>query len=314
MQIGGHEIQTELGRGAMGVVYLARDVQLARLVAIKTIQLDAGMAEENQQELRVRFFREARAAAGLVHPHIITIHQVGEDSGQPYIVMEYVDGISMEQAFRPGSGWTIGMLVEGLRQAAAALDYAHGRGLVHRDVKPANILISPTAGFKIADFGIVKILDEVALTQTGSTMGTPSYTSPEQLRGERVSGRSDQFSLAVAAYRALTGRMPFQGATLATLFFQISQVEAEDVSRLNPALGPDVDRVIRKAMGKAQEQRFASCVEFMDALRRALNVSAEAASEPKAKAKPEPPKTEPLIPPRVSEERFRDPKWAVAFF
>lgn len=317
MQIGGHEIERELGRGAMGVVYLARDLQLARQVAIKTIQVDRGMAEEHRQAMRVRFFREARAAAGLVHPNIITIHQIGEDSGQPYIVMEYIDGISMDQAIRPGSGWSVRLLLDGLRQVAGALDYAHSRGLVHRDVKPANILIGPMAGFKVADFGIVKILDEEAMTQTGATMGTPSYTSPEQLRGETVSGRSDQFALAVMAYRVLTGRMPFEAASLATLFFQIAQEEPEDVSRLNPALGPQVDFTIRKAMAKAPEQRFASCVEFIDVLRAALNASTGVAGETRLEPQPqktEPSKTGPPVPPRISEEGFRDPKWAVAFF
>src|SRR5437660_291804 len=137
-------------------------------------------------------------------------------------------------------------------------------------------------------------------------MGTPGYTSPEQLRGEKISGRSDQFGLAVMTYRALTGKMPFQAASLATLFFQIAQMEAEDICRLNPSLVPQADLVVRKAMAKLPDQRFTTCVEFIDALRTALNVSAQTTAEP--------PKTEPPPPPLISEERFRSPKWAVAFF
>jgi serine/threonine protein kinase len=270
MKFYNYVVERELGRGAMGVVYLAHDEQLGRRVAIKTLQVGNGFSEAEQASLRERLYREAKAAARLTHPHIITIFQIGEEGGTPFIAMEFVDGMTLEAALQPGSGMGGPALLRGLRQAAEALDYAHRNGLVHRDVKPANILISRDGVFKVADFGIVKVMDDAARTETAGTMGTPSYLSPEQVRGERVSGLTDQYALAVTAYRLIAGRLPFQGASVAAMFYQILQAEPEDVRVFHPELPGGVNAVLRRGMAKRPEERYPSCEKFIDALQNAL--------------------------------------------
>ncbi|MGA9393558.1 MAG: serine/threonine-protein kinase, partial [Candidatus Sulfotelmatobacter sp.] len=205
-RFGRYEIVGELGRGAMGIVYKARDPKINRVVAVKTFSL-AGQPPEDEQDYRARFFREAEAAGRLSHPGIVTIFDVGEEpkTQTPYIVMEFVSGWSLDKLLlQDDRKLRLDVALQLAHELAEALDYAHGEGVVHRDLKPANILITEDRRAKIADFGIAKI-NLANHTLAGRALGTPAYMSPEQLNGEEVDGRSDLFSLGVVLYTALTG-------------------------------------------------------------------------------------------------------------
>jgi eukaryotic-like serine/threonine-protein kinase len=222
--VGRYEIDAELGRGAMGVVYRARDPRIDRTVAIKTVSL-LGLEPDAEQEYRERFVVEARAAGRLSHPRIVTIFDVAEDPHTltPYIVMEYVSGRSLEEVLCPENGTLpLDTALQVTQELAEALDYAHAQGIVHRDIKPSNIILAEDGHPKIADFGIAK-LNAVDLPQTGRTLGTPAYMSPEQLKGDPVDGRSDLFSLGVVLYQLLTRHRPFQGNSSQYHFVQGTQ-------------------------------------------------------------------------------------------
>ena len=219
---GRYEVLKEIGRGAMGVVYQARDPKINRLVAIKTISL-AGHSPEEQLEYRERFLREAEAAGRLSHPGIVTIFDVGEETETraPYIVMEFVGGESLDKLLSRGDHkLPVPKALQLAVELAAALDCAHGEGVVHRDLKPANILLTEDGHAKIADFGVAK-LNLSNQTLAGRALGTPAYMSPEQLNGEAVDGRSDLFSLGVILYTVLTGHRPFQGNSALTVSFKV---------------------------------------------------------------------------------------------
>src|SRR5437870_3072504 len=198
-RIGRYKIVREMGRGAMGVVYHAIDPSIGRPVAIKTIQLGGNRKPEEQERLRERLFREARSAGMLSHPGIVTIYDVAQEGDLAYIAMEYVDGPTLDQVLSGPEPLSPEMMFNVLGQTAVSLDYAHQKGIVHRDIKPANIMIAADNTVKIADFGIAKITAAEQFTMTGSIVGTPHYMSPEQVQGQSVDGRSDQFSLAVIA-------------------------------------------------------------------------------------------------------------------
>src|SRR5580765_2011778 len=220
--VGRYEIDAELGRGAMGVVYRARDPRIDRTVAIKMVSL-LGLEPHAEQQYRERFIVEARAAGRLSHPRIVTIHDVAEDpfTLTPYIVMEYVSGPSLEEVLRTENGaLPLDTALQVTQELAEALDYAHAQGIVHRDVKPSNIIVATDGHPKIADFGIAK-LNASDLPQTGRTLGTPAYMAPEQLRGDPVDGRSDLFSLGIILYQLLTGHRPFQGNSTHTIAFNV---------------------------------------------------------------------------------------------
>jgi serine/threonine-protein kinase len=221
-RIGRYKIVRELGRGAMGVVYHAIDPNIGRPVAIKTIQLGGTRTPEEQDRLRERLFREARSAGILSHPGIVTIYDVEQEGDLAYIAMEYVDGPTLDQLLSEQAAVEPEVMFSILAQTAVALDYAHQKGIVHRDIKPANIMIAgPNSGspgtVKITDFGIAKITASEQFTMTGAIVGTPHYMSPEQVQGQPVDGRSDQFSLAVIAYEMLTGEKPYTGEHLTTV-------------------------------------------------------------------------------------------------
>src|SRR5437588_6042693 len=202
-RIGRYKIVRELGRGAMGVVYHAIDPNIGRPVAIKTIQLSQGRKPEEMERMRERLFREARSAGMLSHPGIVTIYDVEQQGDLAYIAMEYVDGPTLDQMLSATPLISAERMFSILGQTAVALDYAHGKSIVHRDIKPANIMIARDGTAKITDFGIAKITTSEQFTMTGSIVGTPHYMSPEQVQGQPVDGRSDQFSLAVITYEAL---------------------------------------------------------------------------------------------------------------
>ena len=267
--IGRYEIVTELGRGAMGVVYSALDPLIGRRVAIKTIRLDTMEAAENREELTRRLFREAQSAGVLSHPGIITIHDVGEQGNEAFIVMEYVDGRNLEDVLASGVPQHSSTLLSILRQSAAALDYAHGKGIIHRDIKPANIMLCHDGVTKIADFGVAKLAASSSMTQAGLVLGTPSYMSPEQAQGQAVDGRSDQFSLAVVAYRMLTRELPFQGATLTAI---LTKILLEEPQYNSSGLHPYLQIIFRQALAKNPQFRFPNCTDFVRDLESAYSL------------------------------------------
>jgi serine/threonine protein kinase len=255
-QLGRYEILEVLGRGAMGTVYRARDPKIDRIVAIKTITL-SGITPQEKDEYRQRFLREAQAAGKLSHPNVVTVYDVGEEeSGRgPYILMEYVEGRTLESLIGDAAGNPIQARLELVRQVAEALDYAHSQGVVHRDIKPANILVTPQGRAKVADFGIAK-LAVTQLTMPGESPGTPSYMSPEQVTGASVDGRSDLFSLGIILYWILAGEKPFTGENAPAVTFKIAYQDPVPPTQLNPSLDARFDQVLARALAKDPAHRY----------------------------------------------------------
>jgi serine/threonine protein kinase len=263
-RFGRYEILTELGRGAMGVVYKARDPKINRFVAVKTISL-AGQPAEEELEYRERFFREAEAAGRLSHPGIVTIFDVGEEpeTRAPYIVMEFVGGQSLDKLLSRGDHkLPVDAALQLTLELAEALDCAHAQSVVHRDLKPANILLTEDGHAKIADFGVAK-LNLANQTLGGRVLGTPAYMSPEQLNGEAVDGRSDLFSLGVILYTVLTGYKPFQGNSALTVSFKVVNRDPIPATLLDTELPPGLDYIIARAMAKDPAERYQSGMEMV---------------------------------------------------
>ena len=261
-QLGRYEILDELGSGSMGTVFRGRDPIIDREVAVKTIRLQ-GFAKGETEGFRERFFREAQAAGKLSHPGIVTIHDVGEDESTrtPYIVMEFIAGQTLDSLIREAAAPLPPEKALGIvKQIAEALDYAHSAGIVHRDIKPANIIVTPADRPIITDFGVAR-LRKSQVTVQGEMIGTPAFMSPEQVRGERVDGRADLFSLGVILYWMLTLERPFTGE-LADLMFQIVSRDPAPPSSLNSALRPDFDAVVARALAKPRESRYQTGDEF----------------------------------------------------
>src|SRR5271166_2482584 len=262
-RFGRYEILGELGRGAMGVVYKARDPKINRVVAVKTFSL-AGQPPEEEAEYRERFFREAEAAGRLSHPGIVTIFDVGEEpeTHAPYIVMEFVAGQSLDKLLtQDDHTLPLGTALQLTHELAEALDYAHTHGVVHRDLKPANILITEDGHAKIADFGVAK-LNLANFTLSGRVLGTPAYMSPEQLNGDTVDGRSDLFSLGVILYTIATGYRPFQGNSALTVSFKVVNREPVAATALNTDLPPGLDFIITRALAKDPARRYRCGMEM----------------------------------------------------
>ena len=263
-RFGRYEILTELGRGAMGVVYKARDPKINRVVAVKTISL-AGQPLEDEIEFRERFIREAEAAGRLSHPGIVTIFDVGEEpeTRSPYIVMEYVGGQSLDAFLsQHDHKLPVEVALQLTLELAEALDCAHGQGVVHRDLKPANILLTEDSHAKIADFGIAK-LNLANQTLAGRALGTPAYMSPEQLNGDQVDGRSDLFSLGVVLYTMLTGHRPFQGNSAVTVSFRVVNHDPMPASLLDAELPSGLDYIISRAIAKDPALRYQRGLEMV---------------------------------------------------
>jgi serine/threonine protein kinase len=270
--VGRYQIVGELGRGAMGVVYQAQDPAIGRMIAVKTIRLNE-LTEDNERErMRERLFREAQSAGILSHPGIVTIYDIAEENGMAYIFMELVNGPPLEKMLKAEQPPDKETLLSIFRQTALALDYAHKKGIVHRDIKPSNIMVHEDGTAKITDFGVAKIVSQ-QLTQAGTIMGTPSYMSPEQVQGGTISGRTDQFSLAVIVYEVLTGEKPFTADYLPTLLFKIVREDPAPPQRLNSTLSAQVETVMRRALAKNPADRYETCVEFVNALAAACNAS-----------------------------------------
>ena len=264
-KIGRYKIIGELGRGAMGVVYKAQDPAINRLIAIKSIRLDTLADESERERMRERLFREAQSAGILSHPGIVTIYDIAEENDMAYIFMELVNGPPLEKLLKGDHAPDKATILSIFRQTASALDFAHKKGIVHRDIKPANIMVHEDGSAKITDFGVAKIVSQ-QMTRAGTIMGTPSYMSPEQVHGGEVSGRTDQFSLAVIAYEVLTGEKPFTAEYLPTLLFKIVREDPVAPHRLNPTLMPIVETVMSKALAKNPQDRYETCSEFVESL------------------------------------------------
>jgi tRNA A-37 threonylcarbamoyl transferase component Bud32 len=265
--IGRYEIEREIGRGAMGVVYLARDPHLHRQVAVKTYSLPEGISEELAKQFHERFLREARAAASLSHPGIVTVYDAGEDPARdlPYIAMEFVPGQSLKQRLENGGRLEPAWVIAFGAILADALHVAHRAGIVHRDIKPANILIREGDGAaKIADFGVAR-LKASDLTQAGASLGSPGYMSPEQIRGGALDGRSDLFSLAVVLYEALCGKRPFHGDDLVSLAYSIAHDTQVPLARQLQGCPTGLDRFFDRALSKDPGKRFPDGAAFRQA-------------------------------------------------
>jgi serine/threonine protein kinase len=264
-QIGKFQIVQRLGAGAFGTVYKAQDPELGRFVAIKTIRLEGLAASQaSLDDLLARFKREAKVAAGLKHPNIVTIHEIGSLPGNSYLVMEFVDGVGLDRVVAKGGRMSVERAASIGAQVATALAFAHKHNVVHRDIKPANIMIEPGDHVKVTDFGIAKVTDSQVdqLTATGSLLGTPSYMSPEQARGSKVDGRSDLFSLGCVLYEMVAGQKAFRGESITALLFKIITEEPPPLRELDPTVSDEMVRIIAKALQKAPENRYANGQEL----------------------------------------------------
>lgn len=257
--LGRYQVEKELGKGAMGVVYLGRDPKINRVVAIKTMALSQEFEADELEEVKSRFFREAETAGRLTHPNIVTIYDAGEEHDLAYIAMEFLQGHDLSRYTKEGNLLPVPVVMGIIYKAALALHYAHGNSVVHRDIKPANIMYEPESKkVKLTDFGIARITDS-SKTKTGMVLGTPSYMSPEQLSGRKVDGRSDLFSLGVMLYQMVTGRLPFKGESMATLMYKIANEPHESILEVRPELKelkPCLSAIIDRALKKDAAARY----------------------------------------------------------
>ncbi len=266
--LGRYQIDKEIGRGAMGMVYLGHDPKIGRTVAIKTLMLSQEFEGDKLVEVKERFFREAETAGRLNHPNIVTIYDVGEDQEMSYIAMDYLKGKDLLGYSKPDTLLPAKEVLNIIIKVADALDYAHEQKVVHRDIKPANIIYDKETGvLKVTDFGVACLTD-TSKTKTGTILGSPSYMSPEQLAGKRVDGRSDLFSLGVTMYQLLTGELPFVGESLASLMYKIANEKHPDIRMFNPELPACVAKIINKTLHKDIDRRFQSGNQMVGALRR----------------------------------------------
>ena len=268
-KFGRFEVQKELGKGAMGVVYLGKDPKIGREVAIKTMALAQEFEADELAEVKERFFREAETAGRLSHPNIVTIYDTGEEHDFCYIAMELLKGGDLVPFVKGGALLPVDKAVSIIARAADALGYAHKQGVVHRDIKPANMMYHPQSDtLKLTDFGIARLTDS-SKTKTGMVLGTPSYMSPEQLAGKKIEGRSDLFSLAVSLYQLLCGKLPFEGESMAQLMYKIANEPPADILAVNPNVPPGLVAFLDKALAKNPDERYQTGEEFAAALRAA---------------------------------------------
>lgn len=273
--LGRYEVEKELGKGAMGAVYLGKDPKISRVVAIKTMALSQEFEEDELQDVKDRFFREAETAGRLSHPNIVTIYDAGEEHDLAYIAMEFLQGHDMAPYGKADKLLPIIRVLDIIRRSAEALDYAHKQNVVHRDIKPANIMYeAKTDTLKITDFGIARITDS-SKTKTGMVLGTPSYMSPEQLAGKKVDGRSDLFSLGVMMFQLMTGRLPFQGDSMATLMYKIANEPHPKPDSIRPELPRCASVIINRALTKDPEKRYQTGAQMAADLRKCLQIIAQ---------------------------------------
>ncbi len=264
-KFGRYEVISELGRGAMGVVYKAADPVLNRVVAVKTINLL--LADDEREEYEARFYQEAKAAGGLSHPNIVTIYDLGNTGDMAYMAMEFLEGQELRQLMGENRQLPIRKALSITAQVADGLAYAHERGIVHRDIKPANIMILGEDLAKLTDFGIARMRTSEVKTQTGMRLGSPKYMSPEQVIGKRTDYRSDIFSLGIVLYEMLTGKAPFSGGNLESLMYQTIHFTPPPPSRINPDIPEMLDLIIAKLLEKSADDRYQGAREVASDLR-----------------------------------------------
>ncbi len=273
--LGRYAVEKEIGKGAMGSVYLGKDPKISRIVAIKTMALSQEFEADELKEVKDRFFREAETAGRLSHPNIVTIFDAGEEHDLAYIAMEFLNGHDMVRYGKADNLLPIPKVLDIIRRAAEALEYAHKLNVVHRDIKPANIMYEPESNsLKITDFGIARITDS-SKTKTGMVLGTPSYMSPEQLAGKKVDGRSDLFSLGVMMFQLIAGRLPFQGDSIATLMYKIANEAHPKLESIRPGLPRCITVVINRAMAKDPEKRYQTGAQMASDLRKCMQLVAQ---------------------------------------
>lgn len=269
-QIGRYRIEKKLGKGAMGEVFLGRDPEGTTLAAIKTLALAQEFAPDELADVRARFFREAETAGRLHHPNIVTILDSGEENHLAYIAMEFLAGSDLRHFTQPGRLLPLPQVASIVARIADALAYAHANNVVHRDVKPANVMYDPRADqVKVMDFGIARITDS-SRTKTGMVLGTPSYMSPEQLLGKKVDGRTDLYSLGVMLYQMTCGQLPFVGQSMGQLMLRIANEACPDVRMANPLVPEALAAVVERATRKEAAHRFQTGDEMAQALRGCL--------------------------------------------
>lgn len=269
VRLGRYEVQDLLARGGMGAVYKARDPSLDRIVAVKTVQAVL-LGTDQRDEFLARFQREARAAGRLAHPHIVSVHDFGLDeaTATPFIVMEYVAGVSLEALLKESPRLPVAQALEIVEQVASALEEAHAHGIVHRDVKPANVFLDERGRVKVGDFGIAR-LDGSDLTEAGVTLGTPGYAAPEIVRGGVADARSDVFALGALAYRLLTGEKPFRGNTREGIALDVLQSDPPPPADVRPEVPAHVSAAVMKALAKSPADRTSGAGAFLRELRGA---------------------------------------------
>jgi serine/threonine protein kinase len=273
LKLGRYEVVRELGKGAMGIVYLAKDPLIGRLVALKTIRLGAHADDEEMKEFQQRFIREAQAAGILNHPAIVTVHDIGrdEETDTSFIAMEFVEGHNLKEVLSQGRALSFEQIADIVAQVAEALDFAHAKGIVHRDVKPANIILIEGNRAKITDFGIAKIASGVAnLTSTGQFLGTPNYMAPEQIKGAPVDGRTDIFALGICLYECLTRRKPFGGDSLTSISYKIVHEPFPPLHDINPQIPEGYEEVVAHCLQKDPTKRYQRARDLATALRAVL--------------------------------------------
>ena len=306
--LGRYQIVKELGRGAMGRVFLADDPKIQRKVALKTVQAFAALPESERAEKRDRFLQEARAAGRLLHPGIVTLFDVGEVDHVLFLAMECVEGTTLDPFGKKDGLLPVKTVCELVAGIAESLDYAHGQGVVHRDIKPANLMRVGETSVKIMDFGLARAV-EGQVAEDGALLGTPSYMSPEQIRGEAVDGRSDLFSLAVVLFELLTGEKPFPGDSISSIIYRIVNEPSRDASVIHGRVPAELDEFVRQALSKRPEDRYPTGEAFAAALREASGQLDAREALPAAAVPPiapSPSTAEASLPPAASSRRAGD--------
>ena len=278
VNIGRYRVAGVLGRGAMGVVYLGHDVAIDRQVAIKTIHRRLLSGGDGAEWLE-RFRREVRAAGRCLHPNIVTVFEYGEEDGAPYIVMEYIQGRELRDYLKDRQPLPLANAVAVIVQVLQALGHAHAHGVVHRDIKPGNIILLSDGQVKVTDFGIARMETVSGMTQVGMTVGTPGYMAPEQFRGAEADRRADLYATGVVLFELLTGSRPFTGRGASELMYQVLNEPPRKATLLNSRLPPELDDVLAKALTKAPDERFQEAGEFIAALESLKLVEREIAAD-----------------------------------
>jgi serine/threonine-protein kinase len=272
--LGRYEIERELGKGAMGAIYLGKDPKISRIVAIKTMALSQEFEPDELEEVKHRFFREAETAGRLIHPNIVTIYDAGEEHDLAYIAMEFLKGSDLSRYIKKENLLPLDKVLDLIKRAAEGLDYAHANNVVHRDIKPGNIMWDKaTDNMKITDFGIARITDS-SKTKTGLVLGTPSYMSPEQLAGKKVTGQSDLFSLGVMMYQMVTGELPFRADSMAALMYKITNEQQVSPDSVNPAVPRCVCIIVNRAMEKDTGKRYTTGMQMAEDIGKCLKIIA----------------------------------------